>query len=276
MALDLLLHPKFPEGKMLFKGPIVALSVALTGVIGASLAYLSHERANERQMAALNKYLSDSMGEMQRQVAALNQKVTDLSAPKAAAPTPPQVVTQPVRRPRAAAISRIRRPAEDPRLKEMSAKLAEQQKLLAGTREELDQAKEELNGRLSSTRDELSTSIAKNHDQLVDLEKRGERTYYEFKLDKSKNFDRVGPIRLALRKADMKHKSFNMAMMIDDDQLQKKNVNLYEPVWVNVGGESLELVVNQIKKDHVEGYLSEPKYRKTESRPTLQDAARQP
>ncbi len=83
-------------------------------------------------------------------------------------------------------------------------------------------------------------------------------------------------MRLALRNADVKHKSFNMAMMVEDSQLQKKNVNLYEPVWVNVDGESLELVVNQIKKDHVEGYLSEPKYRRTDSRPTLQDAARQP
>ena len=41
---------------------------------------------------------------------------------------------------------------------------------------------------------------------------------------------------MALRKADLKHKSFNVAMMVDDNQLQKKNVNLYEPVWVNVGG----------------------------------------
>jgi hypothetical protein len=263
---------------MLSKGPIVALSAALIAVTGGSLAYISHERANERQMAALNKSLSDSTSEMQRQVAALSQKVADLSAPRPAVATPPpREGTRPVRRTgTAVATSRTRRRVDDPRFKEMSATLAEQQKLLAGTREELDHAKDELNGRLASTRDELSTSIAKNHDELVELEKRGERTYYEFKLDKSKDFDRVGPIRVALRKADVKHKSFNVAMTVDDNQLQKKNVNLYEPVWVNVGGESLELVVNQIKKDHVEGYLSEPKYRKTESRPTLQDAARQP
>jgi hypothetical protein len=263
---------------MLSKGPVVALCAALTAVTGGSLAYVSHERANARQLAALNKSMNDSVAEMQRQVAALSQKVADLSAPKpAAAAAPSRESMPPVRKTRTvAAGTSARRRAEDPRLNQMSAKLAEQQQLLAGTRQELDQAKEELNGRLASTRDDLSTSIAKNHDELVELEKRGERTFYEFELERSKDFDRIGPIRLALRKADVKHKSFNVAMMVDDNQLQKKNVNLYEPVWVNVGGESLELVVNQIKKDHIEGYLSEPKYRKAVSRPTLQDAVRQP
>ena len=157
---------------MLWKGPIVALSAALTAVCGGSLAYISHERANERRMEALNESLSESMSEMQRQVAALSEKVADLSAPKPVTAPPPGQEARPVRKTRTAvASSGNRRRVEDPRFKELSAKLAEQQKLVDGTREELDQAKEELNGRLSSTRDELSTSIAKNHTELVELEK---------------------------------------------------------------------------------------------------------
>jgi hypothetical protein len=258
---------------MLLKNPIIALSVALVGITGGSLAYISHERANERQMSVVN----NSLNEMQKQVAALSRSIADLSAPKPVTPTPPREIKRPTRRTETTGSSQgIRRRTEDPRFKAMSILLAEQQKQLAGTREELGKAKEELSDRLASTHDELSTSIAKTHDELVELEKRGERTYYEFKLDKSKSFDRVGAVRLALRKADVKHKNFNLAMMVDDNQLQKKNVNLYEPVWVSVSGENLELVVNQINKDHIEGYLSEPKNRKPENRPTLHDSATQP
>lgn len=161
-------------------------------------------------------------------------------------------------------------------LADTQQQLAGTQQQLAGTRDDLDKAKEELSGRLDSTRDELSTSIAKNHDELVELQKRGERNYYEFQLDKSKNFDRVGPLRLSLRKADAKHKNFNLAMMVDDNQLQKKNVNLYEPLRIDADGEGLELVVNQITKDHVQGYLSEPKYKKSGDRPTIANSEREP
>jgi hypothetical protein len=100
----------------------------------------------------------------------------------------------------------------------------------------------------------------------VILQKRGERSYVEFELNKSKQFQRVGAVRLSLRKADVKHKSFDLTMMVDDNELQKKNVNLYEPVRINLLGDQLELVVNHVSKDHVQGYLSEPKYKKAEVR----------
>ena len=51
-----------------------------------------------------------------------------------------------------------------------------------------------------------------------------------------------------------------------DYQLQKKGVNLYETVWINVADrpQALELVVNQIAKNEIKGYVSEPKYKNTE------------
>ena len=54
-------------------------------------------------------------------------------------------------------------------------------------------------------------------------------------------------------------------MLVNDYQLQKKSVNLYEPVWVNLAGQpqSLELVVNQIAKNEIKGYISEPRYTNT-------------
>jgi hypothetical protein len=57
-----------------------------------------------------------------------------------------------------------------------------------------------------------------------------------------------------------------MVMMVDDFQLNKNNVNLYEPVWITLSDrpQPLEMVVNSIHKDQIQGYISEPKYKKSE------------
>lgn len=257
---------------MFDKLPVIAGAVAIAAVLGGGFAYVLHERSKAQLMAASNESLSGSLSQMQQEVKALRQQIADLSAARAEAPVPaPRPVSEPrpVRRSHPIAKAVVRPPAEDPRIPQMQAELAAEQQQLSGTRQDLDKARAELSGRLDSTRDELSTSIAKNHDELVELEKRGERAYYEFQLDKSKNFDRVGPIRLSLRKADVKHESFNLAMMVDDNQLQKKNVNLYEPLRIDLDGESLEVVVNQISKNHIQGYVSEPKYNKNVERTSL-------
>ena len=258
---------------------IIGVSLAFAGIVGGGFTYISHEQTKEHRLAAQNDSLTSSLTTMRQQVEALNRTVADLSAEKQQPAPPPQKPRQ-IKRPvsvtaRAVKPPREKRPADDPRFQQMQAQLAEQQKQIGSTREDLDKAKDELSGRLNSTRDELSTTIAKNHDELVELEKRGERSYYEFQLDKSKNFDRVGPIRLSLRKADVKHKSFNMAMMVDDNQLQKKNVNLYEPMRIDADGESLEVVVNQVTKDHIQGYLSTPKYKKVDTTVLTPDSVKQ-
>jgi len=47
---------------------------------------------------------------------------------------------------------------------------------------------------LVSTRTELQGSIAKTHDEIVVLQRKGERNYYEFDIDKSKQFSHTGPV----------------------------------------------------------------------------------
>ena len=94
----------------------------------------------------------------------------------------------------------------------------------------------------------------------------GERDYSVFTLAKSKEFRKVGPVSLALRKTDVKHKRYNLELVVDDVKLEKKNVNLYEPVYVTLSDrpQPVELLVNQIGKDEVRGYVSQPKYKKSE------------
>jgi hypothetical protein len=242
-----------------------------------STAYLYREKRQTQELSAANQTLSTTLAQLQNRIQDLTQRVDEFkSAPVVSAPI---ARTQPAK-PRPSKASKVATPRtpprDDPRFKELQGQLSDQQKQLASAREDLDKTRDDLNGALSNTRDELSGSIARTHDELVALQKRGERNYYEFELNKSKQFERVGPLRLSLRKADAKHKRFDMNMLVDDNQLQKKGVNLYETIWINTGDrpQPMELVVNQIGKDHIQGYLSEPKYKKSELSQTAETGAR--
>jgi hypothetical protein len=80
---------------------------------------------------------------------------------------------------------------------------------------------------------------------------------------------------LSLRKADTKHKSFDLAMIVDDNQLSKKKVNLYEPIWIHRTDDPqpVQVVINKIDRDRVSGYVSAPKYRNSELTPSLTPAS---
>jgi hypothetical protein len=239
------------------KWPVI-LAVALICVTGFVFATLLRQRQQAKDLAAANQNLNASLTQAQTDLHAVTTKLNEAlaanSAPaEPAAPVPPRPKAKPRTSHRTTQIRGSIVKKDDPRWNKLQTQIADQQKQIEGTRQDL-----------GKTRDDLSTSIARDHDELVVLEKRGERSYSEFQLDKSKQFQRIGSVRLSLRKADLKHKSFDLAMLVDDSELQKKKVNLYEPVWINLAGEQLELVVNRITKDHVQGYVSAPKYKKSE------------
>jgi FtsZ-binding cell division protein ZapB len=259
--------------------PAYLLVAVLAAAALISTAYLFREKRQTQELAATNQTLSTTLAQLQNRVQDLTQRMDDVKSAQAApvSVAPPQIAKpRAVKAAKAVTPSRRAQPRDDPRFKELQGQLSDQQKQLASTREDLNRTRDDLSGALSNTRDELSGSIAKTHDELVALQKRGERNYYEFDLTKSKQFERVGPLRLSLRKADTKHKRFDMNMLVDDNQLQKKGVNLYETIWINAGDrpQPMELVVNQITKDHIQGYLSEPKYKKSELSQTADAAAR--
>jgi septal ring factor EnvC (AmiA/AmiB activator) len=191
------------------------------------------------------------------------EPVADSSTSIAETPTAPSSLVKPapMKHPTAK-----RRAPTDKRYTQLQTQLAEQEKQLKDTQQQVEKYRSDLEGNINSTRDELNGSIAKTHEELVALEKRGERNYYEFDLSKSKQFERVGPLSLSLRKADTKHKSYDLAMIVDDNQLTKKQVNLYEPISIHIENESqpMMVVVNRIEKNIVHGYISAPKYKASE------------
>ncbi|MGO9640929.1 MAG: hypothetical protein ACLP1Y_06470 [Candidatus Acidiferrales bacterium] len=114
---------------------------------------------------------------------------------------------------------------------------------------------------LQSTRDQFGTLIARNHEEVEQLRRQGERDYYEFTLSTKGAKQTVGGMQLELRGTSVKHNTFSLTLTVDDKRLDKNNRSLGEPIYFITQGARtpLELVVNQVGKNHVSGYLSVPK-----------------
>jgi hypothetical protein len=242
-----------------FVVPLIAAVVVAVGGAG----YAVHEHHAAQQAAADSQQASAELAQTRSQLNELTAKVSELStraeAQQAAAQqTAPTAVPTPAAgagatnrvavKPRASRVP-------DRRLTRLQAQLDAQGKAIEETRGDLVSAKTELTG-----------SIAKTHDELVVLEKRGERNYYEFDLDRSKAFAHEGPMGVSLRKANVKHQYADLELMVEDRDLTQKHVNLNQPVmfYQSDSEQPIQVVVNDITKDHIHGYVSAPKYRKSE------------
>ena len=246
---------------------LIGAVVALVVVVGVAFGYGYQQQIKVGHLAAQETVATATIGDLQRQLDTTSAKLNDLVAQQqAAAQAAAEKASKATAKTTAGARSTKQVSAADRRYKQLEAQLSEQQKQLKDTQDLVAKNRSDLEGSLSSTRDELSGSIAKTHEELVALAKRGERSYFEFDLEKAKQFQRFGPITISLRKADTKHQSFDMQMIVDDNTLTKKKVNLYEPVWIHTENESqpVQVVVNRITKNHVHGYVSAPKYKPSE------------
>jgi len=138
---------------------------------------------------------------------------------------------------------------------------------VGGVKTNLTKTQSDLQGALSqlqSIKGDLSdhaSLIARNHGELVLLEHKGDRNYYEFTLNRGQR-KAVGTVSLELRKADPKHNRFTLDILSDDKRVEKKNRDIDEPLQFYSGKnpELFEVVVNSIhSKKQISGYLSTPK-----------------
>jgi len=267
------------------RGQKIATTLLSLGMC-ALLTYAFLEHRSAKDIAAGRNELSAALNQERAQVESLNQKLMAAESTAAAAPAPqpsPNSQTEalvPIAKPkggprhsvtRAAAVKA--KPADDAWRKEIQSELTAQQKLIAEHQQQIQETKDsvektraELEGNLKSTRDDLNGAIAKNHEELVALERKGERNYYEFDLRKEKQFQKVGPLSISLRKSNSKHEYCDLVMIVNDSEVSKKHVNLYEPVLFFPEGFSqpLQVVINSIGRDAARGYVSEPKYKPSE------------
>jgi chromosome segregation ATPase len=131
---------------------------------------------------------------------------------------------------------------------------------VASTKSELDKTIADLK-RVNGDMGVMSGLIATNSAELSALRALGDRNYFEFVISRNKQAQRVGDITLLLKKADAKRNRFTVEVMADDKRVEKKDKTTNEPVqfYVAKARQPYEIVVNEVGKDQITGYLSTPK-----------------
>jgi cell division protein FtsB len=133
---------------------------------------------------------------------------------------------------------------------------------VSGVKNDLDATKSKLD-RATGDMGVMSGLIARNHDDLEELKRKGDRNYYEFTIQKSKTPQRVGPVQMSLNKTDQKKSKYTMTVLADDKSIEKKDKTAGEPVQFYVKGTAhyapYEIVVFDVGKNQITGYLSTPK-----------------
>jgi hypothetical protein len=133
---------------------------------------------------------------------------------------------------------------------------------VSGVKNDLDATKGKLD-RATGDMGVMSGLIARNHDDLEELKRKGDRNYYEFTVQKSKTPQHVGPVQMSLNKTDLKKSKYTMTVLADDKSIEKKDKTAGEPVQFYVKGAQhyapYEIVVFDVGKNQITGYLSTPK-----------------
>lgn len=108
----------------------------------------------------------------------------------------------------------------------------------------------------------MSGLIATNGTEIDMLRKLGDRTISEFTLSRSDGMVKVGDIQLRLVRTVPKHNLYSLLVNADDKIIEKHNKNTNEPVQFYVTSKAhqpYEIVVNEVSKETVKGYLAAPK-----------------
>ena len=131
---------------------------------------------------------------------------------------------------------------------------------VASTKAELEKTIADLK-HASGELDGQGVAIATNAKELAALRQLGERNYFEFKIQKTKAPQKVGDVLLTLKKADPKHNRYTIEVIADDKTTEKKDRTVNEPLqfYVSKARQPYEIVVNDVRKDQIAGYLSTPK-----------------
>ena len=152
--------------------------------------------------------------------------------------------------------------------KESNEKIGEVVTEVGGAKKDIEATKNDLEatkGKLERSVGDMNVMsglIARNRDDLEELKRRGDRNYYEFTLQRSKTAQRVGPVQVSLNKTDPKKSKYTITVFADDKTIEKKDKTSGEPVQFYMKGTRLapyEIVVFDVGKNQITGYLATPK-----------------
>jgi len=128
---------------------------------------------------------------------------------------------------------------------------------VVGVKTDLDATREDL----KMARSEMGTLIARNHDEIDQLRRLGERDYVEFTIVGKNKPAKVGNVTVELKGVNEKRNQFSAAVTVEDKTFEKKNRAMNEPIFFYLSGTHIpqEIVVNKVGKNTISGYVSIPK-----------------
>jgi uncharacterized coiled-coil protein SlyX len=249
---------------------LALLVLAGISVLGVGMAWnaSSHEKSTAQSLAAQNK-------DLQQNVAALNDRLAQAEQNSAQVQTELNTVTDHLKLTQgqlANARQQTNKLNTDysQKIQNVQSELATKASAsdvtaLGGDVNGVKTALETTNGNLQMARGELGTLIAKNHDEIDELRRFGERDYYEFTISGKGNKSKAGSLMIELRGTNPKRSQFTVDLYVDDHRLEKKDRSIDEPIYFYTQGSRapVELVINQVSKDKVVGYVSAPKSQAT-------------
>jgi len=262
-------HQSFNEGTPRWMG-LVAAALAIISLVGIGMAWNANSNSRDAQQV-----LTSQTKTLQQNIEGLSQRLAQAEQTNSQMQGEMNLVTNKLKLTQGqlvAARSQVKLSRADytKKLDEMQTNVNTQLATKAST-DDVKNLGNDVNGvktDLDSTknniqllRSEHGELIARNHEELDQLRRMGERDYYEFSLKSKGDKQHVGSMQVELRAVNVKKHEYTMALYVDDMRLEKKNKAINEPIFFYAGGSRapLELVVNQVNKSKVTGYLSAPK-----------------
>lgn len=143
---------------------------------------------------------------------------------------------------------------------EVSTEVGSVKTEVASTRSELEKTVANLK-RATGDLSNQGSLIATNSSELSALKALGERNYFEFRINKTKDLQKVGDVGVQLKKTDFKKNRYTIEVLVDDKRVEKRDKTVNEPVQflTSKAKQPYEIVVNEVKKDQIAGYLATPK-----------------
>jgi chromosome segregation ATPase len=159
-------------------------------------------------------------------------------------------------------ISQVRQAATETatRVGQVSTEVGSVKTDVATTKVELDKTIAELK-RMNGDMGVISGLIATNSKELSALKSLGDRNYIEFNLKKARRPQKVGDVAINIKRTDTKNNKFSIDLYVDDKRVPKENRTINEPLQfiTSKARQPYELVVNEVRKDQIIGYLAIPK-----------------
>jgi hypothetical protein len=219
-------HPPIPA----FRLALAAMVAALLGATALSATYLARVYGKVRDLDASRIELTAALGQTREGIIAIGGKMDALKANQQF-PDP--------------------RPVKAPQVGNWRpTPMVGRQKQTSPPRAPMGRPRTSLLGSLHSIGVYQNGRAAKS-------DKPGSRDYQNFTLAVSGQFIRVGPIQLSLLLVNPRRKSFELCFVADGFAYKKRG-SLYEPVRINLRDplRSVQLVVTNIDKNAVQGYMS--------------------